>query len=400
MKTRVQISLLGCALSFLIHLYLSSHYYALKFGYASAQSLCNVSEKFNCDAASASAYSALFGIPLSVWGMIVNGLLFAMILLAWLEWSEYPERLRRWSLLLSGLSLFTSLIMAGISVFLVSNYCLFCIALYVLSGLIFFAYSGSLREPFWMHFKEDLSKVWIESRSILASFIAIPIAATLVHKIYMQNYGDSSINQIVDESIADWEASPKHEFIAQPALVTGPSNDRAAMVISEFADFRCGHCKRASVTLDAFASAHPDIRFEFYNFPLDGACNEKIKSSDGISCRVAATLLCAENQGSGKGWQMHKAMFAKQEELLRIASSAQLDLLLASEVAQLGMNWESFSRCLSDPSIMDTIKAQAKQGSLVNVQGTPTVFANGRLLPRGQLLPVLQAARQRALSLK
>ena len=39
---------------------------------------------------------------------------------------------------------------------------------------------------------------------------------------------------------------------------------------------------------------------------------------------------------------------------------------------------------------MDAVKAQAKQGSLVNVS-TPTLFANGKLMERGQMVPVLQA---------
>jgi hypothetical protein len=47
---------------------------------------------------------------------------------------------------------------------------------------------------------------------------------------------------------------------------------------------------------------------------------------------------------------------------------------------------------------MDAIKAQAKQGGLVNVQGTPTLFADGRMLSRGNILPVLQAVHDRAKS--
>jgi protein-disulfide isomerase len=36
----------------------------------------------------------------------------------------------------------------------------------------------------------------------------------------------------------------------------------------------------------------------------------------------------------------------------------------------------------------------------VNVQGTPTIFANGRQLNGGQILPVLQAVRNKALESK
>jgi len=46
---------------------------------------------------------------------------------------------------------------------------------------------------------------------------------------------------------------------------------------------------------------------------------------------------------------------------------------------------------MNDPVTQDAIRAQAKQGALVNVMGTPTLFANGKLLNSGQLVPVLQA---------
>lgn len=396
MKTRVQFALVGCILSVIAHVYLTSHHYALKLGYAAGQSLCNVSEKFNCDAVSASAYSSFLGIPLSVWGAVVNVILFLMILITWLEWSDHPERLRRWALLLAGISAATSVVMGGVSLFLISNFCLFCMLLYLLSFLVFFSFVGTLREPFWMHIRTDMGVIWTESRSILFAFAAIPVFAFMVHKFYMQNTGDDAVAQVVKDSLNEWTSAPKQDFVAKPSLVTGPSGDRASLVLTEFADFRCGHCKHASYTLDAFVSAHPDVRFEFYNFPLDGSCNEKIEHADGISCRVAASIQCAEAEG--KGWPLHKLMFERQDEIIRSGSSAEVDVILNAEVSRLGMNWETFSRCLSDPATIDAVKAQAKQGALVNVRGTPTIFANGRQLNGGQLLPVLQSARERSLS--
>lgn len=398
MKTRVQIALVSTLVSVIIHLYLTSHYFALKFGTAVGQSLCNVSEKLNCDAVSASTYATAFGVPLSIWGLVVNAVLFGMILLAWLEWTEHPERLRRWALLLSGMSLGASIAMAVVSITLLSNYCLFCIGLYILSALTFFTYIRVLREPLFMHLKRDLGKLWAESRGIVLAFISIPLLALLLNKMYATNIANVDMSQTVRDALAEWDVNPKQDFVAKPALVTGPAPEKAALTVTEFADFRCGHCKHASYSLDAFINAHPDVRFEFYNFPLDGACNEKIPSSDGISCRVAASITCAENEG--KGWPMHKAMFSKQDEVLRSKSISELDLILSAQVAQLGLNWETFSRCLSDPAVIDSVRSQAKQGALVNVQGTPTIFANGRQLNYGQTIPVLQAAREQSLKQK
>src|ERR1035437_4670532 len=104
MKTRIQLALMGCLASIAAHLYLTMHYYPLKFGFASGQSICNLNAKFDCDAVSASSYASLFGMPLALWGAATNAVLFVLILLSWLEWSEYPERLKRWTLALAAAS--------------------------------------------------------------------------------------------------------------------------------------------------------------------------------------------------------------------------------------------------------------------------------------------------------
>lgn len=395
MKNRVRLALMSCLASVSAHLYLALHYYPLKVGLASGQSLCNISAKFDCDAVSASAYSALFGVPLAIWGAVANAVLFGLILMSWLEWSEHPERLRRWSLLLAGVIASASLIMGGISLAFMHNFCIVCMGLYVLSFVQFFAYKAFLREPFWANIKSDVPHLWSESRGVSIALIAVPVLAFFVHKIFEQNLGISQMDRVVTESVEDWQAAPQQSFVAKPSMSKGPAPDQAVMTLVEFADFRCGHCKKAGLTLKAFTNAHPDVRLEFYSFPLDGSCNEKINDASGISCRLAAAVVCAEQKG--QGWEAHDAIFAVQDEINHLGNVAELDLLLSKELAKIGINWESMQACLTDSATTDAIKAQAKQGALVNVMGTPTLFANGRLVPR-VIVPVLQELRQRSLS--
>jgi protein-disulfide isomerase/uncharacterized membrane protein len=394
MKLRIQIALMSVLISIGAHFYLTSHYYPLKFGYSTGNSVCNLSGKINCDAVAASEYAAFFEIPVSVWGLAFNAVLFMMILLSYLEWSENPERLRRWTFLMVAMSLAGSVLMGAISIFLMSVYCIVCIGLYDLSIISFVAYKGVLKEPFFMHLKRDLSVMWTESRGILVALVSIPVLAFLTHQFFMQNLGNAQVARMVTESVEEWEHSPPQDFVAKPAITMGPEKDKATITLVEFADFRCPHCKRASYTLHAFVKAHPDVRFEFYAFPLDGQCNEKIGQSNGISCRLAAAVYCAEREG--KGWEMHDMLFDKQEEIAPLQTPAELDTSLSKNVTPLGLNFETLQRCLDQPETMDAIRAMAKQGGLVNVMGTPTLFANGKLLSRGQLVPVLQAVHARA----
>jgi protein-disulfide isomerase len=196
--------------------------------------------------------------------------------------------------------------------------------------------------------------------------------------------------------VVDWQNAPVQNFVAKPSLVMGPAPEAAVMTLVEFADFRCGHCKRASYTLHAFVKSHPDVRFEFYSFPLDGACNEKIEQANGISCRLATAVYCAEKEG--KGWPLHETLYNIQEQVNSFATPAELDPLLSQTVTGLGLNWEHLQTCMNDPMSQDAIRSQAKQGGLVNVQGTPTIFANGKLLNRGNMVPVLQAVHEKILA--
>ena len=394
MKFRTQLALSAVLLSFVAHVYLTLHYYPLKFGLAESASACNLSATFNCDTAATSTFASFLSVPMSLWGAATQAVLFYLILMGWLEWSEYPERTRRAAASLAGLSAFASLVMGGISMFYLRSYCVVCLGLYVLSFVTFAACRGLLREPFWMHLRRDLPLVWTKARDVLVAFALIPVGAFLAHQSFLMNYNGDEVAAATRDSIAAWAAAPPQNFLAKPLLALGPA-EGAVLRMVEFADFRCTHCRHAGYSFDAFARSHPDVRFEFYAFPLDGQCNEKISSGDGISCRLAFAVQCAERDG--RGWALHHAIFEAQDEVNRVTTPAEVDVILSRLSVAEGLGWEHLRGCMEDPSVADAIKAQAKQGGLVDVRGTPTLFANGRQLPRAQLVPVLEAAREAAL---
>lgn len=161
------------------------------------------------------------------------------------------------------------------------------------------------------------------------------------------------------------------------------------MTVVAFADFRCPHCKMAAPTLHAFTKSHPDVKLVFKPFPLDGTCNDAIKSGgDGISCGLAATVMCSEKIAQ-KGWAAHDYIFEKQME---ITQAQNLDKNIDSVASALNIANEELKKCVKEPSIIELVKKMAKEGETAQIQGTPTVFVNGKLLGGGQLLPVLEAA--------
>ncbi len=97
--------------------------------------------------------------------------------------------------------------------------------------------------------------------------------------------------------------------------------------------------------------------------------------------KAATAALAAAKQG--KFWEMHHELFASQKEL----SDAKVEAL----AKQLGLKMEKFNQDLKDPAIAALIDRDIQSAAQANVQGTPTIFVNGRVLVQ-RSLPGFQQA--------
>lgn len=432
MNKKFLAALIIFVLSIALHGYLTSHYYPLKFGVSSGESLCNISQTFDCDSVSASPYSTFMSVPMSVWGISANS---AIVLLMILSWFGLGDRLLRWAFLLAGLSVVASVVMASISLLAMSTYCLFCITLYVLSFIGFELFRRSFDSPVMPELIKDLRMLasdyrslffvvlmipalvflWsqstiygtlatavfvgvaittsLEFKDLALALMFIPVTAFLSHASFVQGYNGAELQQSVRSSIFDWQASPVIEFSAPPLAVHGPEKNQARMTIVEFADFRCIHCKNAVTSLKAFKRAHQDVRFEFYSFPLDGECNSEIESGNGVSCRLAKAMYCAKDQA----WEMHDLIFDHFETFVRAPQVSSVDQELKQFTHKLNIDWSGLEECMESPEAQDVIHQQVQDAVRARVRGTPSFYVNGRKLDRGQQLPVLQGLREHIL---
>lgn len=391
MKNKIMIVLVCSLVAIGLHAYLAMHYYPLKFAASTTQSMCNVGEKLNCDAVSASSYSAFLGVPMAVWGLASNLILFLMVLFYWWRLSDNPARLGRWALVLASLQLLASVVMATISLTLMTTYCIFCIALYAISILVFELLRRSQEEPVLKNLKSDAIEIATQSRSIAIFFITIPILAYLIHSSFLSQYGGDQIERLVNSSLYDWQSNKQIQFNAAPMLISGP--EKSKMTITEFADFRCGHCQLAAPSIRAFKKSHPDVHVQFFVFPLDADCNPDLPHSNGgTTCRLAKAVFCAEKQNMG--WHMHDAIFTSFQNFDGTVSAAGVDEKLKPLATQIGLDWSPLNTCMEEAATQDAIVAQAKAGIQAGVNGTPTIFVNGRKLPYGQILPVMEKVYQ------
>jgi protein-disulfide isomerase len=97
--------------------------------------------------------------------------------------------------------------------------------------------------------------------------------------------------------------------------------------------------------------------------------------------KAAIAALAAGKQG--KFWEMHKALFASQREL---------NDSKVQEIARgLGLKMDPFNKDLKDPSIEALVDRDLNNGRQANVQGTPTIFVNGRQLNQRSVAGFQQA---------
>jgi protein-disulfide isomerase len=142
------------------------------------------------------------------------------------------------------------------------------------------------------------------------------------------------------------------------APAKGPKNAPITLVV--FSDFQCPYCGRIEPTLAKLEADYPGkIRVAWKNFPLSFHQNAK---------PAANAALAAGEQG--KFWEMHDKLFANQQALDRAS--------LEKYAQELGLNLGKFKAALDGNKYESQIAADMKEGSAVDVSGTPATFVNGR----------------------
>jgi protein-disulfide isomerase len=137
----------------------------------------------------------------------------------------------------------------------------------------------------------------------------------------------------------------------------------AKVVITEFSDFQCPFCARATPLLDQMVKEYPqDVKLVFKQFPLT--------SIHPLAMGAAKASLAAAKQG--KFWEMHDELFANSRAL-------QPDKL--KEYAEkLGLDVAKFEADMKLPEIDQQVRNEMKQAASAQVTGTPTIFVNGKRL--------------------
>jgi protein-disulfide isomerase len=144
-------------------------------------------------------------------------------------------------------------------------------------------------------------------------------------------------------------------------------NERAPVTMVVFADFQCPVCKSEAPELRAAVDSHRgQAKLVFKHFPLTHA----------HAFAEAAAQAAEAAHVQGKFWEMHDKLFEHQNAL----TPADLERY----ATEIGLDVAKWKADMASEAVKQKVMQDQADGMKLELQGTPTVYVNGR-----QLVPLL-----------
>jgi protein-disulfide isomerase len=161
----------------------------------------------------------------------------------------------------------------------------------------------------------------------------------------------------------------------QPSF--GPAD--APVTIVEFGDFECPDCKMEAPILrhdmvDAFGGK---VRVVFKNYPLE--------SVHPWARAAAIDGRCVYRQGNDAFWKFYDWIYQTQDEI----TPDNLTSKVLAWAGENGLDSVKLGQCIDTKATEPEVNASIAEGRELGVQGTPTLFINGRKIG-GLMWPDLQ----------
>jgi protein-disulfide isomerase len=153
---------------------------------------------------------------------------------------------------------------------------------------------------------------------------------------------------------------------ARTYLRAGPSHAKVQVVL--FEDAQCPYCKQLSagpirqLLADYLPTDEVAVTFRHYPFLGDE------------SIRTALAMECAGKQD--RFWPYHDLVFGD----VTASSGEGVDARLARWAKTVKLDSAAFTACLADPTTHTVVESDLTAGRALRVQGTPTIFINGKRL--------------------
>lgn len=148
----------------------------------------------------------------------------------------------------------------------------------------------------------------------------------------------------------------------------GPQNAKVTLVV--FSDFECPYCRAFSRTLrENLPQKYPnDVRVVFKDFPIQSIHPWAFAAAEAGHCIAA--------QKPEAFWTFHDWIFEHQQEI----NPGNLRDKVGAFVKQQQLDSDKILSCMDTHAMAAEVNDSVKAGEALQIQQTPTSFANGREL--------------------
>ena len=381
---------------------------------AAVGQVCGTGAESGCETVNKSPYSAFRGVPVAAFGLAFSLSLALLCGLGLLGGPDTRATAAAIALGLLLLSLAAAVVLLGLQLFAIKAFCKLCLLTYAVNALAFMLmlptrrYGASIGTGFRYNEGRVAIAGWglgtlaviggvlafdmaLAARATAAAVSAPPAlgmsaAPSLPAGSDAQRFQQEVLrlqailddpkkleDYFTEKANREYEQAAVQSFSLGTTPFKGPAT--APIRIVEFSDFLCPYCRNIAGAFASYVPAAGDrVVLYFKNYPLEQSCNPHVsRTIHPGACNLALGAVCAQEQG--KFWAYHDRVFGGPlsnpgpPEVVALAVGA-------------GLDGPALSACLTSSSARDKLNAELQEAKQGNVEATPTVFINGRRLPR------------------
>lgn len=182
-------------------------------------------------------------------------------------------------------------------------------------------------------------------------------------------YWDSNGQNAVIGQILPFGPDPFAQVRSVLKAADGPAMGPQSPVIMmvEFSDLECPHCKAAQPIAEKLAAEFPQVRYVFQQFPLPASMHP-------WAMKAAQYSDCVAQLNPSLFWKYIDSVFENQSGIAAATAEDKLKEL----VGAVGLDPAKVSACSATAQTDARVKKSMQLGESLDVNQTPTLFINGR----------------------
>ena len=393
---------------------------------AAVSQVCGEGAQSGCETVARSRYSEIRGVPLAAIGLFFVLSVGSLLLLSVMAGPESQDAAAALALLAFVLALAADVVLLGIQVVAIKALCRLCLLTYALNALALvlllparrdgavvgeavtkrdgrLVFAGWLLTTLALAGGVFAAEKALDARQASRTASILGVAPAPLPSLApphplepgseAQRYQEEArvateqarrLQEILDDpkKLDQYFAQKAaREFDANPVFplkldgVPSKGAPQGPIKVVEFSDFLCPFCRNIA---GAFVGYLPQtanrVTLYYKNYPLDSLCNPNIKQTihEG-ACWLAMGGLCAQEQNGF--WPYHDKVFSSQLEKPQMKEAVQM-------ATEAGLDGAAMQSCLASGRMKERLAAQIEEARAGGVNATPTLFINGKRLPR------------------